>query len=187
MKSKRVVLSGLCIILSTAAAPKRVVPIIAPPPPITTVTIPEPKERYGDWTVEHWIGTAYLAAVDGSNGGRFGTICSPNSCLAFFNPKIPCEHNGRYPALINAPSAAYGVSLVCEKFAGSYVYELPLEGAIADAMSIGGVLGISFPMEGGEFRVSRFSLTGSARATARAQFLSKSAANPPPNPVVPRS
>jgi hypothetical protein len=36
-------------------------------------------------------------------------------------------------------------------------------------MSVGGMIGFAFPMKSGDFKVARFSLTGSARASARAQ------------------
>lgn len=135
---------------------------------LTAATNP-PSETYGDWTVRLLGNSSTIASVSNNAGSAFGAICSQTGCTSFFNPKIECEDGHEYSALVNAPSAAFTVTLECEKLDDLYLYTLPLEGGVADAMSVGGVLGIAFPMQSGEFKVARFSLTGAARASARAQ------------------
>lgn len=147
------------------------------PPPAPPVVITTPRftpENYGDWQIVRLTQTAYMAGVKNSSGLTFGTICNSSGCTAFFDVKIPCANDAKYPSLINAPSSAFPATLLCEKVDNFTIYSTELEGNIADAMSVGGVLGIAFPMESGEFRVARFSLTGAARATARASQLAKS-------------
>jgi hypothetical protein len=147
-----------------------------PASPVPTPT----SEVYGDWSVTLFDGGISMATTSNNAGSVFGVFCTRTSaCTAFFNPKIPCEDGSKYPALFNAPSAAYPEVMQCEKVGDSFLLEVALEGAVADAMSVGGQLGIAFPMKSGQFEVSRFSLTGAARAAARAQQMINEA--PPSN------
>lgn len=134
---------------------------------------PLPKERFGDWNIAFLANGSAIASTQNSGGAVFGSICDRSGCVAFFNPAVKCQVGEKYPALINAPSSAFPVTMECEKVGELFVYSLPIEGYIADAMSVGGVLGFAFPMESGEFKVARFSLTGAARATARASQQAK--------------
>lgn len=154
-------LGALALIASPCGAkPPRI--NLAPPPALKQT------ETFGDWTVTYTDKTLVIASVGNNAGAVFGSICYKGHCSAFFNPQIDCKDGDEYPALVNAPAAAFGVSLKCEKTGEIFLYTLPLEGGVAEAMSVGGVLGIAFPMQSGEFQVARFSLTGAARSSARA-------------------
>lgn len=137
-------------------------------------------ETYGEWTATYRPSTGLaMSFIQNSSKSLFGTVCSRGKCDAFLDPKISCDDGAEYPALINAPSAAFHVRVRCSemKDGGTY-YILSLDGGVADAMSVGGILGIAFPMQSGQFRVERFSLTGAARAAARASQLANVNANP---------
>lgn len=145
----------------------------AAPPPKIDIAPPLPRETIGDWEVRD-IGEGLVFATVGNNAGSvFGTLCSRDSCGTFFNPKISCVAGRKYAGLINAPAQAFPVIMTCTKIADLLVYDIPYDDNLADAMSVGGVLGIAFPMESGQFQVSRFSLTGAARASARAQQIAR--------------
>lgn len=137
-------------------------------PPKVNLAPPIEDEQYGDWRVSQLKNGWGFAAVSNNAGSAFGSVCSPSGCSAFFNPKIKCDDGDQYPGLVNAPSAAFAVTLTCEKAGDGFIYTMPLSKGIMDAMSIGGMLGVAFPMQSGQFQVARFSLTGAARATARA-------------------
>lgn len=141
--------------------------------PALSKAVDFPVESIGDWKVTFYGSGSALAIVTNSSGMTFGSLCSPASCSTFINPQIDCEEGHSYPALVNAPSAAFSINLKCEKINNFYVYDVPLEGGITDAMSVGGVIGFAFPMASGEFKVARYSLTGAARAIARAQQASQ--------------
>jgi len=145
-----------------------------PAPPVIRTVVEYPKERFGDWAVSRVTPKLVIASVKNDAGYTFGSMCNPSGCFAFFNPQIPCKDDSDFAVLINAPGTAFNAEIKCMVLGDINVYTLPLEGSMADAMSIGGVLGIAFPMQSGEFRVARFSLTGAARATARAQQMNNS-------------
>jgi len=144
-------------------------------PPVIDVA-PAPDETIGDWTISPLGNGAAIASTSNSAGARFGTICDKAGCVAFFNPSIKCENGHSYPALVNAPAAAFSVTMQCEKVGDLLIYDIPMEGGITEAMSVGGVIGFALPMASGEFKVARFSLTGAARAAARAQQLTRPSA-----------
>ncbi len=162
----------LLVVLSPATLAAAPVTRIEPAPPLPKA------ETYGDWTVKYLSATSTIASVSNDAGSIFGTICDQTECTAFFNPTIECEDGQSYPALVNAPAAAFTVTLKCEKVDDLFLYSIPLEGGVTEAMSVGGVLGIAFPMASGQFKVVRFSLTGAARATARASQLVNGATPP---------
>lgn len=155
-----------------ALAQRKPPPIIRVPAPVTINTVPT-REACGDWQVEPLIKGLYLASTGNQSGSRLGVLCNADGCTSVFNPRINCEDKAKYPALLNSPSGAYNQILTCEVIGESYLLSLSDEDAIQEAMSIGGTIGIAFPMQSGEFNVSRFSMTGAARAYARAAQLAR--------------
>ncbi|QJW84375.1 hypothetical protein HK414_13060 [Ramlibacter terrae] len=126
-------------------------------------------QNYADWTVQKIDGeNAFLAATMNSTGGIFGRLCSPEGCLWVMTLQATCTDGNEYPALLSTPNGAVHVDLRCapnDRVKGRYVftnYELANK-----AISGTGTIGIAFPMESGDFRVSRFSLRGMEAATQR--------------------
>lgn len=132
-----------------------------------------PDERYGDWSVTTLGTGSTIASVKNNADSAFGVICLEDFCTSFFNPALKCDEGTKYPALVNAPSSAFPVTMECVKAGGLDFYTFPMDDGVKDALSIGGVIGIAYPMQSGEFKVARFSLTGSARASARASQIAK--------------
>jgi hypothetical protein len=167
----------ITLILAAAlvGAAQKAPPVVSPPP---IYRMPQ-SEQYGDWSVQSLGGTMYMASTGNSSGSKFGEICDADGCLAFFNPQVECEDGHRYPALVNSPSGAVNVVLTCKKIDDLYLLTLPDATTLTDPLSIGGELGIAFPMQSGQFAVSRFSMTGGLRACARAEQLAT------PAPVAP--
>lgn len=157
-----------------AYAQKKKGPVVTAPP--IRLEIPQPTETYGSWTVSKWSEGAYAASIINESRSGFGVICA-SGCYAYFNPVIACADGHQYPALVNSSSGSFSVILTCirtkdEQYA---IMTMPFNRTIYDSMEIGGTIGIAFPMESGEFKVSRFSLTGALKATERAFSLSPAA------------
>ena len=185
VRAPRAIAFSLALAIGSDADAKAPMVLPPPPPPHIQLNVPAPvllpEETYGDWFVANISTSFSIASTKNDAGSVLGSICGADGCFVFFNPKIRCTEDQQYPALINAPAAAYNVVMTCKKFGDLLIYTMPLEGAITDAMSVGGVLGVAFPMASGEFKVSRFSLTGAARATARASQEVNPAQNPRKN------
>lgn len=170
MGKRAIVLGGVTILMATVCAQAEARTVVTtPPPPPPAVQ----EETYGDWYVQRLTASAIIAGTTNDAGSVFGVICDASLCQAFFNPQIPCADGNSYPALANAPAAAFAVTITCKQIDDLHIYSLPLEGGVTEAMSVGGVFGIAFPLKSGQFQVARFSLTGAARASARAQQLAR--------------
>ena len=158
-----------------SAALVAIVALVTASPAIAQRTETEPlTETYGDWTVIAATEEVFMATTQNNAGAVFGTLCTAQECTALLNPELQCRVGESYPALVNSPGGAVAVYLLCEDFGeGTLVYSFAIDEGVAEAMAVGGVIGIAFPMESGEFRVERFSLTGAARATGRASQLAQ--------------
>lgn len=160
---------GAAFALMLTLGPQKRPPVVTPPPIVRL----SPDEQYGDWIVQDLGSNLYMASTGNSSGSRFGELCDAGGCIAFFNPQIVCEDGHAYPALINSPAGAVNLQLTCKKVDALYLLTLPDASDLTDPLSIGGQLGIAFPMQSGEFAVSRFSMTGGLRACARTEQLAK--------------
>ncbi len=172
-KENHVVRGWLCSLLYVLASPVvaqgRHPPIS--PPPIVRVSPETSTEVFGSWSVGKFGENFSIATTANQGQSVLGVMCDYSGCVTFFNPHITCEDKASYPALINSPGGAFSDNLTCRKIGDNFVYALSSENPVIEAMSIGGTLGVAFPMQSGEFTVSRFSLTGGARAYARAAQL----------------
>ena len=145
----------------------------AAPPPTVIVSVPTPPplyETYGDWVVQK-INSAYSAGVVNPSGSWFGVVCGA-TCAVAFNPVVECKDGDQYPALINASDGAFSVTFKCAVVDKRWLLMANMDSTMVSSMEIGGQIGIAFPMKSGEFKVSRFSLTGSLKAATRAYSLS---------------
>lgn len=143
--------------------------------PVVTIDVAPatmPEEKYGDWYV-YRRGSTYLASTTNASQSAFGVVCG-TECVFFFNPVLACNDSAKIPVLINSPAGAFPATLTCRKTGDRNLLSAPIDTTLLDAMEIGGELGVALPMESGQFKVTRFSLTGSIRATLRAYSLSAS-------------
>lgn len=141
-------------------------------PPVVTITAPSfLTENYGDWSVNR-LDAGYLALANNESNSTFGVLCL-TKCINVFNFNVQCDNNNIIPALVNSSSGAYHINLSCYRVdEKTYFLSTPFDQSLYNAMEIGGVLGISFPLKSGEFKVARFSLTGALKASVRAFELS---------------
>lgn len=132
-------------------------------------------QTYDDWVVsKDSTGVPYMATTNDSNGA-FGKWCDGETEKCFWLMAIStrCELNAEFPALITTPLGSVTTKLICggPKLIGKTTYyrlfiddfdlmtRITLEG--------NGRMGIAIATEDGNFRVSRFSLSGGAAASAR--------------------
>lgn len=132
-------------------------------------------QTYGDWVVsKDNTGLPYMATTNDSNG-VFGKWCDGETekCFWVMATSTRCEQNAEFPALITTPLGAVTTKLICggPRLIGKSTYYRLL---IADfdlmtriTLEGTGRIGIAIATEDGNFRVSRFSLSGGAAASAR--------------------
>ncbi len=165
--------------LSPAVGQRKPPSVVVPPPMYSIQKLPT--ETYGAWVVESMGQGVYAASVENETRRLFGALCDRRGCSPFLDTGSGCKEGAAYGVLINSPASAFTARPVC-KYVGKLAVLVLAEGPeILEAMSIGGVIGFATPMASGEFKVSRFTLTGSARAYARALQLAQAVPPAPAN------
>lgn len=133
-----------------------------PPPVVPIRPRSTPQWRFGYWQVSDY-GDSTLASTTNESGSAFGMVCG-TSCEWFVNMKRECKQGDPYPAMINAPSGSYPVTLRCYHYGARRIMTFKADKASADILDTEGVVGVALALEGGTFAVSRFSLVGSISA-----------------------
>lgn len=137
---------------------------------VTNTTLAE-QQRVGDWTVD--VSRSYAEAFTGNDSGStFGLICLTGTCLFYLDNSVRCKENSKTPMLINADSGATYVIATCLHLTWNsggtrYVYTIQ-DKDVVTAISSGATIGFAMPLESGQFKVTRFSLSGALRATHEA-------------------
>ena len=161
---------------------------VATPPPVIQLNVPAPQaEQFGDWKLVY-LDDGFRATATENQAGRFGVLCGPSSCSAFFTTKAKCDDNSTYPGMVNSPGGAFNVKFVCSKAKKADNDDsllFPFDPQVVRAFTTGGTIGIAFPMASGSFQVTRFSLTGALASSLRlaeitGQALPKEGADPLP-------
>jgi hypothetical protein len=124
------------------------------------------EDRSGDWIYGNTDkGDTYYAYTINDSGAVFGEWCSitTGSCSWLIGLSAACEQNSSYPILANTDGGSASVTISC----GGKVADLNLSRyQFTNYKNIEGILnsatkvGFAFPMQAGEFRVVRFSLSG---------------------------
>lgn len=121
----------------------------------------------GDWSEDvSNDGSALYAATSNDSGAILGEWCYPSTgkCNWLIGLDGNCEQDSAYPILANSDSGAASVMIRCGGKVGNtglsqfaIVEYKDLESLMVDSKMIG----FAFPLKSGQFRVVRFSLTGS--------------------------
>lgn len=161
---------GLMAITALAASPSISAPRKSAAKPPQVIFQQFAPERYGDWTVDYF-GKGYGAYVGNGSGSVFGVYCS-DTCIIYFNSGLTCDEGAYIPALFSTPAGSFARDLKCAKLDKRFILAGDLSVTLLDAMDVGGEMGIATALVGGQFKVTRFSLTGAHKSVTRAFDLS---------------
>lgn len=133
-------------------------------------SIAAPSQQVGDWyySLNGDISEAYTVS---DSGATFGLLCSrsANSCAFYIRSSTTCEGGQSGAVLENAPSGSANLTGACRPLTtqSGTIYAIvltPTTGLASSLGTNGQEVGFAEPMEGGQFRVYRFSTTGAGRA-----------------------
>lgn len=126
---------------------------------------------YGDWKVKVY-GDAQLteAFTANSSGSIFGLLClaANDVCSFYVFPQTTCEEGDASSILINSDAGALAAAIKCVKIGDTYYSFIQETSLVQDAVMKSKNIGIAIPMEGGQFKVVRFSLIGANSAILQA-------------------
>ena len=122
----------------------------------------------GDWIWNVDDKDVFWAAAQNNAGHFIGQSCylKDGDCVYIVHLGSICEAGAEYPAMINSDSGSASVKLTCvnEFEPGKWMFIIhpfdDVDTFVRSALHIG----IAVPMEGGQFKVDRFSLKGSKNA-----------------------
>lgn len=123
---------------------------------------------YKDWRIDYDSNVGILVSETiNENGSSFGQMCviSDGSCSYVLKGDTPCRNGETYGALINSTSSAFHTLIKCIAYSGVYYYEFQSFEDINNSVMKDAKIGIVYPLEGGNFKVYRFSLIGAKQAT----------------------
>lgn len=125
--------------------------------------------RFEDWMVDVNSPDKKFAYSVNQAGEVIGQLCTyasdGNNCVYIFTMNLECKVGNEYPVLVNSDVGAIGLKVVCDRrlSGGSYRYFFYYDD-IDEAISTASNLSMVFPTDNDQFRVLRFSLSGSLAA-----------------------
>lgn len=123
--------------------------------------------RFGAWSVGLITGGGgvYAGTTNDSNG-IFGEFCFKDSatCYWLLANDIDCNEGNKYPVLVNSDAGAQSLEVYCFKIDKSSRFAFSDFKAVEQVVTQSKRFSIAFPMKGGQFQVSRFSLDGATDA-----------------------
>lgn len=125
------------------------------------------------WTYDISGPEVYTAEVSNESGGSFGRICYASSQLCYWVlvVDIVCDDKATYPLLANTEAGAYMLNLRCVHIGKTDKDKLLVFNEFEQVekfVEAGGRVGFAVSMQGGNFRVVRFTLNGAKAAVAKA-------------------
>jgi hypothetical protein len=113
------------------------------------------------------MGDFAIVSTTNESGSAFGMVCG-TTCVWFVNFQKHCEAGHDYPAMVNAAGGAYAIQLRCYHLDQRWLLTFAVDDDSVDTIKKGGEIGFAFPLDSGQFGVSRFSLAGGQGATLKA-------------------
>lgn len=136
------------------------------PPPIITPAAPAPTWSFSRWAASDY-GSFTMASTLNESRSAFGIVCG-QECVWFVNFQTDCTQGHQYPAMINSPAGSYPIILKCYHLSDRRLLTFSMTETSLALLDKPGEAGFAFPLEGGKFQVSRFSLSGGTQAIEKA-------------------
>lgn len=137
---------------------------------LSTGSIAAPAQQVGDWYYS-LVGDTAEAYTVSDTGATFGLLCSrsANTCAFYIRSSTTCDSGQSSAVLENAANGSANLTGACRPLTAQsgiiYAIVLTPLTAVASSLSTDGQeIGFAEPMQGGQFRVYRFSTTGAGAA-----------------------
>ena len=134
------------------------------------VAIADDREQHEDWSSQFLEGMGE-ASTHENGTSVFGMLCATDSCRYYFANGIDCEAGMNYPLMLSTAAGALSVDAICEPMSTAngdvMLYWFNESSTLNDAFAASPEIGIAFPMSGGQFKLSKFSMKGYEAAIER--------------------
>ena len=130
----------------------------------------EDRVQHDAWSSQFQDGMGE-ASTHESGMSMFGMLCGNGSCRYYFANGLDCEPSVNYPLMLTTDVGAVPVEAVCAPMATAngdmLLYWFAETPQLNEAFTKTPALGIAFPLTNGEFKLSRFSMSGFTDAVER--------------------
>jgi hypothetical protein len=139
---------------------------------IIIIIIVLPAQSFCAWdTGVTKTGDFIYAATVNDSGNLLGVYCSTTTsdCLWLLGLTTACKEDSKYPTLANSETGAGYIEVYCSAQLenGMYRYVFSNFDQITDIISKNLIVGFALPLQGDQFKVVRFDLSGSNRAISK--------------------
>jgi hypothetical protein len=128
------------------------------------------REQHDDWSSQ-FLEDMGEASTHENGTSVFGMLCANDSCRYYFANGIECEAGMNYPLMLTTAAGAVSVDAICEPMATAngdvMLYWFNESAKLNEAFAGSADMGIAFPMSGGQFKLSKFSMKGYEAAIER--------------------
>ncbi len=132
--------------------------------------VADDREQHDDWSSQFFEGMGE-ASTHETGTSVFGMLCATDSCRYYFANGIDCEAGMNYPLMLTTAAGAMSVDAICEPMGTAngdvMLYWFNESSRLNDAFATSDEMGIAFPLSGGQFKLSKFSMKGYEAAIER--------------------
>ncbi len=128
------------------------------------------RELHGDWSSQFFEEMGE-ASTHENGTSVFGMLCATDSCRYYFGNGVECQAGMNYPLMLSTDSGALSVDAICEPMSTAngdvMLYWVNESSTLNEAFAASPEIGIAFPLSGGQFKLSKFSMKGYEAAIER--------------------
>ncbi len=132
--------------------------------------VADDREQHEDWSSQ-FLEDMGEASTHENGTSVFGMLCASDSCRYYFANGIDCEAGLNYPLMLTTAAGALSVDAICEPMGTAngdiMLYWFNESATLNEAFVISAEIGIAFPLSGGQFKLSKFSMKGYEAAVER--------------------
>ena len=127
----------------------------------------EAQQRYGAWAVTE-TDYGHIASTTNDSGATLSKVCfnEDQQCLWAVEVANDCDDGTQTPAIVTSAAGGYHITMHCSNNKSGKVNVVSPYDAMQAAIAVNGMVGFAFPLQDGQYRVVRFSLSGSTSAAA---------------------
>ena len=137
---------------------------------LTGAVMADDREQHGDWSSQ-FLDTMGEASTHESGTSVFGMLCADDSCRYYFANGIDCQSGQNYSLMLTTAAGALPIDAMCEPMNtanGSVkLYWFSESARLNDAFVSSAEISIAYPLSGGQFKLSKFSMRGYEAAIER--------------------
>lgn len=137
---------------------------------VTGAVLAEDREQHGDWSSQ-FLDDMGEASTHESGTSVFGMLCANDTCRYYFANGIDCQPGLNYPLMLTTAAGALAIDAICEPMNTANgdvkLYWFTESARLNDAFVNSAEIGIAYPLSGGQFKLSKFSMKGYEAAIER--------------------